>query len=172
MNDHPMNQLDLSPDGKIRRAAMKSELQARMGSIHRSRRRRRTLAATGLAVALTVSLGVAGWRAMVSDAIPREPGARLAGNDSIEPVNGGDDAQSGVVVVSRAGGLSTGLVRRVETDPSAVERWRARTSDFPAVAVEWIRGDTELLDALAAADHPTGLIRMEGRVRFTNPELN
>lgn len=170
MRNEPMNPTELSSAGTARRTAMKSELQARMGRIHRSRRRRRTVAATGFAIALTVSLGVAGWRAMLDDAGHGDPEARLAGGAASEPT-GSVGANSGAFIVSRAGSPSAGIIRRVETDPSAAERWRAVSSDAPAVVVEWIRDDAELLDALAAADHPTGFIRMNGEIRFTNPKL-
>lgn len=109
---------------------------------------------------------------MVSGTDPRESGARLAGSSS-EQTDGCDGADPDVTIIRRGGAASSGIIELVETDRSAAERWRARSSDAsPAVVVERIQDDSELIEVLAAADHPTGLIRMEGDVRFTNPKLN
>ena len=161
MNERSRNLDDdvsrLSPEGEARRGAMLETLRAeavRMGRVRRVRRR----AGAGVAVAALLGAGV--WAVVIAQSgrVPLAPsgpgGAEIASApDAPDP---GDDAASRVRVDVVRSGMST-------------DRVAAMTSRA-VVPVERVSiDDRELLDILAEAGRPTGLVRTgDGRVWLTS----
>jgi hypothetical protein len=121
---------------------MLGELTEAMQTHHRRRRLRRRVASSvgGLAV---LALAAVAARGLLQDAPVTRPGSRVA-------------------VETPAAPKPSCEIRLVRTDPSILDRYRAR----PTRLVERL-DDDGLLDELRRLDRPTGLVRVGGRAYLT-----
>ncbi|MCP4590693.1 MAG: hypothetical protein GY842_08110 [bacterium] len=136
----------LSPAGLDRKETMLDELCAAVRETHRARRRRRRFVAAGGSFCLILALAWLGWSVSV---IPSDGGM-------IAKVPITDRHSHEVLTVPRPS------IIRVATDPTVLERYRARST----AVVERI-DDRILLNTLASIGRPAGLIRYGGRIRLT-----
>ncbi len=149
MHDPPSE--PLSQAGQARREAMLDELVAVVSQTHRARRLRRHVLGSGVVVCLVLLLMRLGL-----------PGAGGL-DDGRLLVNRTPDERR-VVTPTEAPRRSGCVTVLVQTDPTVVDRYRARTTGL-AVRMD----DRMLLNALASINRPTGLIRFGDSLRLTAP---
>jgi hypothetical protein len=136
----------LSAQGQRRRAEIAR--LARAAARERRRRRRIQIRTTGTAVAgfLLFCLTVAQWPRR--NALPIER-PQIAIHDSTPSPKPGPDISNPSAVT----------VTRIETDPDITARLA-----LPRQPARWrVVGDDDLLQTLAEAGHPAGLVRMNGQ---------
>ena len=134
MNDPPSE--PLSEVGQARREAMLDELVAVLNQTHRARRLRRRVLGTGVVVCLVLLLMRIGW-----------PGA--GGLDDGRLLVDRTPDERRVVMPTEAPRRSGCVIVLVKTDPTVVDRYRARTTGL-AVRMD----DRMLLNALASINRP------------------
>jgi hypothetical protein len=143
--------IELSPEGRARREAMRRELSALMRRRQRRRERIRRGAAAATMLALT---GAIGWLAM-SAPVDRTPRVATRLDRSTTAGRGAPDSSP-----PERAAVEIEIVR---TDSSIVQRLGV-PARLPSVKM---LDDDELLHALAQIDRPAGLIRFAGEVRLT-----
>jgi len=148
--EHKHN-LPLSEKGRQRRAHMLGELQHAMHRHHARRRRRRTIT-SACALALVIALGAATWLSIAQRNTPSPPEM----TQQTPPTNQPEYRLAGA------------QVRIISTTPDIAEKY---VSSSRPQRITIIESDDELLRTLAEFGRPTGLIRINGEVRLTNPQL-
>jgi hypothetical protein len=139
----------LSPHGAERREAMLSQL---VSVVHATRRRRRLRNGAVLVATAAVAFGLALHAVRVGDVGSAGPD-RFAARDS-----------SGRHRVEVVGDGAPHVTQFVATDFAVVDRLRADRSRL----VVWL-DDAGLLEALASAQRPAGLVRFESYAWLTDP---
>ncbi|MBX3359337.1 MAG: hypothetical protein KF745_13030 [Phycisphaeraceae bacterium] len=156
----------LSREGAARKREILADVQRRAARAQARTRTVRRAVGIGAGVAvLGVVVGVA-WRvwpdggvgtrgAQVNVAVEKPGGTRVVRENETAPA----ERPPGVAALSHIN------VVVVETDPSIVARYSAAATEHSAAT--WI-GDDELLDLLARAGRPAGMIRSEGRTMLVS----
>lgn len=142
----------LSPTGAARRDAMKDALTGAVVT----RRRRRTAARFGAAAMLLLAIGGAVWH---FGGAHGHDGGTEGPSDDRTPVAQTDRREP----TQRTANQHAPRIVIVRDDDAVVARLKPSPSPSRATMVS----DEEMLDLLAGADRPTGLIRVGKRVRFT-----
>lgn len=142
--------VELSPDGRTRRAEMRRGLER---AVVRRRRRRRTLRGSA-ALLVAGTLAFLAWRVGAG----RSPDQPATSSWLVAETVRDDPA-----VLRRYGKLTTGRARIVRDDDSVLQR----CARAPAIAPETWIGDRELLRLLREAGRPAGLLRAPGIVILT-----
>ena len=142
----------LSPAGLARRDKMLGDLVGVMERMHRARRLRHRLAASGGSACLLLLL--------VLLAIPGSSDGPGAG-ELVETARPEITVPLGAPITSQGRSVLTELVT---TDPSVLDRYRANPR---AVVIRM--NDRMLLDALASIGRPAGLVRFGDDVHVSAP---
>lgn len=135
-------QENLSPQGELRREEMLAELVSSMTRLHRRRRIRRR----PFSVAAVIALVIGAFRLMNFEPQPSQM-------VTIEPAGmpGGVTVQTPPLAI-----------QYVKTDPSAVQRYRAKPRPIVVII-----DDAQLVRTLIEIGRPAGLIRVGERVALS-----
>lgn len=152
MNRENHHYAPLSAQGRQRRTQMLGELQRAMHRHHAHKQRRRTIASTG-ALTLIITLSAMAWLSIAQRNTP----SRLQMTQQSQTTKQTNDGET-----------SGAQVRTVSTTPGIADKYISTPSSQHITIIE---SDEELLRTLAEFGRPSGLIRINGEVRLTNPQL-